>query len=204
MKSVEVFLNEYRSVPNRSGIYCIKNILNNKKYIGSTLHFMVRLRSHFYQLRKNIHCNIHLQNAYNKYGLKFFRFMILEECEPIQDTLLFIEQKYLDTSPDYNISKISKCVSSDIIAKTNANRIWKESSLKLKSDFMKYKSDWNKKQRKKVLKFNLDNELLEEYDSIADAGESVGGKNRRINIKRCCHGLSKSAYNYKWQFKNDK
>ena len=204
MKSIEFLLNEYIAVPNNSGIYCIKNILNNKKYIGSTLHFRIRLRSHFYELRKNIHRNKHLQNAYNKYGLKFFRFIILEECEPIQSTLLFIEQKYLDTSPDYNISKISKCVSSDIIAKANSNRIWKESSLKLKSNFMKYKSDWNKKQRKIVLKFDLNGKFIEEYQSVTDAANSVGGRNRRINVKRCCYGLSKSAYNYKWQFKNDK
>ena len=200
----DFLLDEYKLVPDSAGIYCIKNILNNKKYIGSTLNFRIRLRSHFYELRNNKHHNKHLQNAFNKYGLKFFSFCVLEECEPIQDTLMFIEQKYLDSSPDYNISKISNCISSDIIIKSNSNRIWKKSSLKLKSDFMKYHSKWNDEQRKKVAKFTLDGELLKVYDSISEAAESVGGKNRRINVKRCCNGLSKSAYNYKWQFKNDK
>lgn len=204
MESVEVSLNEYQKIPSNSGIYCIKNVLNNKKYIGSTLNFRFRLRNHFYELRKNKHGNIHLQNAFNKYGIKFFKFMILEECEPIKDTLLFIEQKYLDTSPDYNISKIARCVSGDIVAKANRKRVWKESSLKLKSDFMKYESEWNKKQRKEVIKFTMDGSFIEVYESITAAAESVGGRNRRINVKRCCYGLSKSAYNHKWQFKNDK
>ena len=204
MINLGISLSEYKSIPENSGIYCIMNILNNKKYIGSTLNFRNRLRRHYYMLRKCKHHNYHLQNAYNKYGANCFVFIILEMCEPIQETLMMIEQKYLDSSPDYNISKIATCVSSDIIIAANVKRIWKASSLKQKSEFMKYHSEWNNKQRKQVSKFTLDGKFIETYRSISDAAESVGGKNRRINVKRCCNGLSKSAYNYKWQFENDK
>ena len=195
---------ELKKVPKSAGIYSICNLLNNKRYIGSTNNFYNRFHEHKCLLRNNKHHNMHLQNAYNKYGINCFVFKILETCEPIQETLMIIEQKYLDSSPDYNISKIATCISSDIIIAANIKRIWKASSLKQKSEFMKYHSEWNDIQRKRVSKFTLDGKFIETYRSISDAAESVGGKNRRINVKRCCNGLSKSAYNYKWQFVNDK
>jgi hypothetical protein len=33
---------------------------------------------------------------------------ILELCEDIQDTILFLEQKYLDLKPEYNKAKIAE------------------------------------------------------------------------------------------------
>jgi hypothetical protein len=51
------------------GIYCIENIINNKKYIGMSSGINTyRLSSHKRRLRKNIHVNACLQNAYNKSG----------------------------------------------------------------------------------------------------------------------------------------
>jgi len=49
-------------------IYAIKNSDNNKIYIGSSKSFYKRLNKHINNLRKNIHSNNHLQNAFNKYG----------------------------------------------------------------------------------------------------------------------------------------
>jgi len=37
-----------------------------------------------------------------------FQFAILEYCEPVKDTILFIEQKYLDLNPEYNNAKCAK------------------------------------------------------------------------------------------------
>lgn len=65
----------------KSGIYKIVNKLNNKYYLGSSKNFHVRKLKHFNELRKNIHHNIHLQRAFNKYGEENFEFIILEECE---------------------------------------------------------------------------------------------------------------------------
>ncbi len=64
-----------------SGIYQVRNLVNNKRYIGLTECFRVRKTSHFTRLRKNIHINPKLQNAYNKYGEQNFIFEIIEECE---------------------------------------------------------------------------------------------------------------------------
>lgn len=50
-----------------SGVYQIYNPINNKRYIGSSINVERRLKEHLRNLKKNTHCNVHLQSAYNKY-----------------------------------------------------------------------------------------------------------------------------------------
>ena len=65
---------------NIVGIYSIRNIINDKKYIGSTTNLKTRYTQHKSKLRHKKHCNLHLQNAWNKYGEKSFVYEILENC----------------------------------------------------------------------------------------------------------------------------
>ena len=64
-----------------SGIYLIKNILDDKVYIGSSINLKSREYKHFWMLRKGIHDNNYLQSSYNKFGEENFKFEILENCE---------------------------------------------------------------------------------------------------------------------------
>ena len=57
-----------------SGIYLIENKVINKNYIGSAVNFDKRFYEHKWALKKNSHCNIHLQRSWNKYGKKSFVF----------------------------------------------------------------------------------------------------------------------------------
>ena len=52
------------------GIYCIRNKINNKYYIGQSIDIKNRWKEHKYNLRHNKHVNNKLQNAWNKYGEK--------------------------------------------------------------------------------------------------------------------------------------
>lgn len=85
-----------------SGIYKIKNKINNKFYIGSSINLKRRIYFHKYIARKNIHSNKHFQRAWNKHGEENFEFIIILICEPFE--LLRYEQLLVDKlHPEYNI-----------------------------------------------------------------------------------------------------
>ena len=76
------------------GIYKITNIINSCYYIGSSINIKKRWREHVIMLTKNKHDNAFLQNSWNKYGEKSFKFEIIELTNDI-NRLIELEQKYL-------------------------------------------------------------------------------------------------------------
>ena len=64
----------------KSGIYVIRNLINNKLYIGSATTIKSRWRCHKNMLTLNKHHSQHLQSAYNKYGKENFSYEIIEHC----------------------------------------------------------------------------------------------------------------------------
>lgn len=63
-------------------VYRIVNFQTGQVYIGQSVHPHARIRQHFYELRKGIHTNQHLQRSYNKYGRPAFYFEIIETNIP--------------------------------------------------------------------------------------------------------------------------
>jgi len=88
-------------------IYAIKNLLNNKCYIGSTKSPKTRKYDHFRLLKLQKHHSLHLQQSYNRYGKQFFSFYIIEECSEInrkEKELFYINHfKSYDRDFGYNI-----------------------------------------------------------------------------------------------------
>ena len=85
-------------------IYCIENLENNMRYIGQTQDFKKRLREHKYMLKKGIHPNSYLQNAWNSYGEQNFIFYPLEECtvEELDEKEMFYIKKWSTLEEGYN------------------------------------------------------------------------------------------------------
>lgn len=62
-------------------IYSIKNLENNRIYIGLTKNCKQRKYLHFNQLKRCVHDNPRLQEDFNIYGKSVFTFNIVEECD---------------------------------------------------------------------------------------------------------------------------
>lgn len=76
------------------GIYCIENLVNNKKYVGQSTNIEERWYRHRNSLKKNVHYNDHLQRAWNTYGEDSFSFYVLQACGV--DELDGLEIYYID------------------------------------------------------------------------------------------------------------
>lgn len=95
-----------------SGIYIIKNIINDKIYVGSSLNLNSRKYKHFWMLKNGVHDNEYLQNSYNKYGNDSFIFEVVDICDP--KNLIIKENEYIDKYKSnllefgYNLAKVNE------------------------------------------------------------------------------------------------
>lgn len=79
----------------RSGVYQIRNKINNKIYIGSTVNLYNRFSRHISALKNNNHRNDHLQRAWNKYGEQNFVFEIIEIVNLETQDIYAAENKWI-------------------------------------------------------------------------------------------------------------
>lgn len=167
-----------------SGIYCIINIKNSKKYIGSSKNIRQRLWSHRAELRHNKHENSHLQNAWNKYGEHNFDYYILEKCE--ESLLLEKEQFYIDTiNPEYNMNKETQrppCTKESRIKQSNTRKkLYAEG--KLKPSFKHITT----------YVYDLDGNFIKEYPSMKDAAIGEFGKNTGA-VRSACYRIQNPSH----------
>lgn len=142
------------------GIYMIINLKNGKKYIGSTTNFRRRGKEHFYELGKNIHHSIILQQSWNKNNPEDYKFIILEKVED-RNILIEREQYYLDYFKSYNKKfGYNMC---PVAGNPGAGK--------------KYKH---------IFKFDMQGNFVEEYDNAYLAACSVGSPDSSSSITNCC------------------
>lgn len=207
------------------GVYKISNKITNESYIGSSINLKKRKSDHFYLLKQGKHGNSHLQNSYKKYGIENFDFSILEFCKP--DECLIVEQKHINqTKPEFNINPIAGNSLGVKHKKETIEKIRNSQKGKKKSEETKRKiSEKNKgiyrrkkmselsdeeiksyrnksgfvKKRKVVLQFSLSNELIKEWESLQEIKRNLNF--HPIHISRCCNKKRKTAYGFRWEFK---
>lgn len=147
-------------IENRSGVYQILNLVNGKRYIGSSICLERRLSTHLRNLRKGMHSNNYLQQAWNKYGEDSFSFKVLQICSKYD--LIFREQAFLDfydcsnSDNGYNFRSIAesnfgchhrKDTKEKISNSEKGKQISEQTKLKLSSTFFsKGHEPWNKGQ----------------------------------------------------------
>lgn len=86
-------------------VYTITNVVNGKKYIGSTTNPSRRWDTHQRSLNNGSHHSVYLQRAVDKHGLENFIFEVVSESENYK----IIEEELIAASYDnnYNVSKKS-------------------------------------------------------------------------------------------------
>ena len=106
-------------------IYCIRNKINDKKYIGQTSDikgYKKRWSHHKSTLKHNKHYSKNLQYEFNKFGMDNFEFFILDEFtfsdkDLLKKVLLDMEKFYIDlwdTENDMNGYNDPKAKDKDI------------------------------------------------------------------------------------------
>lgn len=101
---------EFQKNSKKGGVYQIKNLKNQKVYIGSAKCFQVRASQHESRLNSGKHHNKHLFASWNKYGSENFLFEILEVVDGDKLQRTTREQHYIDQYLDnwemcYNLTK---------------------------------------------------------------------------------------------------
>lgn len=143
------------------GIYKILNLKNNKVYIGKCENFIKRQKEHLKLLRKNKHFNIHLQYAFNKYNEDNFKFILIEECDDLNNKEIYYISKFnsLNKLFGYNLQSggLGGKHSEETILKQKLNR---------------------KNEAKKVYGFNKKGILIKEWFSIKECS-------KYLNVNSC-------------------
>lgn len=193
-----------KKIPAKAGIYRIRNILNGRVYVGSTINLKTRLRNHLAMLKAGRHSNSFLSRDFKKCGENSFIFEILEFIDD-SGVLLMVEQKYLDELYDncnncYNMRKtattgdwskgdlISFSAKRKGIGNPMSGRKHSASTRKLMS-FL---------QKKKVGQYTLNGALIQTFSSIEDAAKHIGVCRQMIGM--CCNGVRKTSKGFIWRF----
>jgi len=73
-------------------VYRIRNLENNKAYIGETIRGELRWKEHLRDLRGNRHPNKLLQEDFDKYGEEAFEWSIMKEFDSEDKSVLLLEE----------------------------------------------------------------------------------------------------------------
>lgn len=189
-----------------SGVYAIVNELNGHKYIGSSKDIKNRWYQHRSKLKNNKHHSPHLQNAYNKYGEHRFYFCVLETCENVRNTILFLEQKYLNLNPEYNSSKVATCPIN--ILQSKEVKLKRAKSLTGKKRTVEQRKRLSNlaleaERGKPVNCYDLNGNYIKTFKSARLACRELNDiANKGVTISQCCKGKTKLYKNMMWRYDN--
>jgi group I intron endonuclease len=104
MKSRKDINREYLERVKPAGVYQVKNTLNGRVLLGSSLNLEGPLNRHKFMLKIGSHPNKELQKDWDEFGPDKFVFEILEQVQVrddpnfnLQDELTLLEQIWLET-----------------------------------------------------------------------------------------------------------
>lgn len=161
--------------PSSRGVYAIRNINNGKVYVGSSTNIRRRLYSHLWSLDKGVHRSKHLQNAYQKYGIVGFSFVVLDMWSdfPLAEVEQFYIDKYQSFSKENGYNTQPRAYSN------RGNRLSEETKKKI-GDFFRGKP--------KTGDQNLKNSLAHKGDKNINFGKPILPKLKEAIIENNIRG----------------
>lgn len=206
----------------KSGIYAIRNILNNKMYIGKSKCIYSRMHQHVTGLnRKSKDENRHLINSWHLHGRNAFEYIVLEyipfDPELIKQRELYWQKVYkvTDRNKGYNFREDSETgmvchqETRDKMSKSHIER-YKDPKEREKCshNFWKNNPDKLEKMSKKVSELNVKyfidqydkktNIFIKRWDSIIEL-INIHPEYKKHNIYAVCSKEKPSMYGFIWK-----
>lgn len=193
---------------NKTAVYQLVNLINEKSYVGSTVNLERRISEYLNPLYINRNLkkgNSKIMNALLKYGYINFGLKILESIEfesnqsksERKNIILAKEQHFLDLlKPEYNINKfagsnLGRTYSEEVRKKMSIAKLGKPGNKKgsILTEKTKELLRQNSGKASKIIMLNDNNEILAKFDSIQEASFATGISRNRIS--RCARNIRK-------------
>lgn len=169
----------------KTGVYCIKNTLNNKIYIGSTSNnFYNRYHQHISDYKVGKREIRILYRAFDKYGIENFEFTIICICS--KSDCIKMEQFYINNGTDYNCSMVAGSLLGMKHLPTSKTRTV--------IGGLHHCS-------KPIYQFKKNGDFVKKHNSMIEAVKTLSKtKNATSHLTQCCLGKVFSCYSYRWSF----
>lgn len=235
---MEIKLSNYREATNivflkqqKNCVYCIRNITNDKIYIGQTKYLFKRIQSHVCGSKKS---TLPLYASIRKYGLESFEVTVISNNIDV-DQIDFIETYLINYYNSFNrqigyntclIARSTKGVKCSDATKQKLSAITKEQwknkkwveDICRKRKETKNTDEYRKACSERILRLKethpsmdrrrkvekLDKvtlEVLKVYDSLTTAAKD--NTPTLGNIYKCCKGIYHTAGGYRWKYADE-
>lgn len=183
-------------------IYCVKNLINNKLYIGQTVRGIVSRRNAHLNDARNKKFDIPFHRAIRKYGKENFEWSIIDFAK---------DKKDLNEKEKYWISLLSSSnrengynatVGGDAFGGKGEENFWygktrtEDNKLKISTTLKETRKKLGATRNRAVIQLDMQGNYIAEFKNSAETGYD------KKNVNGCCNNKLNSYMGYFWVHKD--